>query len=211
MTAEDSTNGGSRTVAVVAAFAEIVPYLKMYSFYISNFETALNVIGQVAPLPLHGAGERNHKYENAARLDLAASADPASQRRRLEQLLIEPVQRIPRYKLLLQELSRHTPPDHPSSAQLAECVAQIGVLADDVNERPRQREQRCRLLELHHSLGCVDFERHFAQLDGFTLAAAHRRVLRVCDVEEFDPVTGACGYTRPCAHQYVGKYQSCMV
>ena len=23
--------------------------------------------------------------------------------------------------------------------------------------------------------------------------------------------TGACGYNRPCAHQYVGKYQSCMV
>ena len=25
------------------------------------------------------------------------------------------------------------------------------------------------------------------------------------------PSTGACGYNRPCAHQYVGKYQSCMV
>ena len=24
-------------------------------------------------------------------------------------------------------------------------------------------------------------------------------------------ITGACGYNRPCAHQYVGKYQSCMV
>ena len=23
--------------------------------------------------------------------------------------------------------------------------------------------------------------------------------------------TGACGYNRPCAHQYVGIYQSCMV
>jgi len=23
--------------------------------------------------------------------------------------------------------------------------------------------------------------------------------------------SGACGYNRPCAHQYVGKYQSCMV
>ena len=23
--------------------------------------------------------------------------------------------------------------------------------------------------------------------------------------------TGACGYNRPCAHQYVGKSQSCMV
>ena len=24
-------------------------------------------------------------------------------------------------------------------------------------------------------------------------------------------LTGACGYNRPCAHQYVGKYQSCMI
>ena len=23
--------------------------------------------------------------------------------------------------------------------------------------------------------------------------------------------TGACGYNRPCAHHYIGKYQSCMV
>ena len=26
-----------------------------------------------------------------------------------------------------------------------------------------------------------------------------------------DFLTGACGYNRPCAHQYVGKSQSCMV
>ena len=28
---------------------------------------------------------------------------------------------------------------------------------------------------------------------------------------QLDLATGACGYNRPCAHQYVGKSQSCMV
>ena len=29
--------------------------------------------------------------------------------------------------------------------------------------------------------------------------------------EEEELCTGACQYNRPCAHQYVGKYQACMV
>ena len=181
---ESSANGGLRTAAVIAAFAEILPYLKMYSTYISNFETALAAVGRVA--------RNDGDAANSSPGTPAPMGGLAVQLRRLEQLLIEPVQRIPRYKLLLQALSRHTPRNHPAAPQLADCLERISVLADDINEQPRQHEQRCRLLELHHSLGCVDFARHFTQLDGFSLASAHRRVLRVCQVQELDSLTQMC-------------------
>ena len=49
---------------------------------------------------------------------------------------------------------------------------------------------------------------HVAAVRG-DVAMAELLIENTADVCAED--TGACGYNRPCAHQYVGKYQSCMV
>jgi hypothetical protein len=47
----------------------------------------------------------------------------------LESLLIQPVQRIPRYILLIGELHRKTPDDHPDKQNLADAIAAMeGVM-----------------------------------------------------------------------------------
>ena len=38
----------------------------------------------------------------------------------------------------------------------------------------------------------------------------YAQLVSACNFDVCD-LTGACGYNRPCAHQYVGKSQSCMV
>lgn len=60
----------------------------------------------------------------------AALINPACENLTLESFLVEPVQRIPRYKLLLDELRKHTPdshPDHPNIVAACETVQFAGI------------------------------------------------------------------------------------
>jgi hypothetical protein len=63
-------------------------------------------------------------------------------------LLIQPVQRVPRYRLLLQELIKATPEGHPDLAPCKESLIQVEQVADYVNESIRQREQQEELAEI---------------------------------------------------------------
>lgn len=163
------------TAAVISAMSEVLPFLRMYSSFIANFENSLGTIAAT---------------ELRLRPPTAPSLSVAANRANLEALLIEPVQRIPRYRMLLEELLDHTPPNHTAHTTLESCLSQISALAAQVNDRPRHLEQRCRLLQLHRALAVTDFAAHFAVLDGFALAAPHRRLLRCTEVEDFDPVSG---------------------
>ncbi|KAL7420805.1 hypothetical protein Q5752_004758 [Cryptotrichosporon argae] len=64
----------------------------------------------------------------------------------LESYLLLPVQRVPRYKLLLEDLAMCTPPrdDSPSDA-LDDALAEIANLASLMNEEKREAESRLRL------------------------------------------------------------------
>ena len=46
-----------------------------------------------------------------------------------------PVQRIPRYRLLLQELFEHTPHSHPDYPCLKMALDEVSKRADEINER----------------------------------------------------------------------------
>ena len=54
--------------------------------------------------------------------------------------LLTKVQRIPRYKLLLEELLKATPPTHPDRKPTEEALEQIGKIAHTVNEAIKRRE-----------------------------------------------------------------------
>lgn len=59
----------------------------------------------------------------------------------LEALLIQPVQRIPRYRLLLEDLVKNTPASHPDKANLEASLSNIRDVANDINESIRATEQ----------------------------------------------------------------------
>jgi hypothetical protein len=58
----------------------------------------------------------------------------------LRDFLIEPVQRVPRYKLLLGELIKHTESGE-KLVQLKEAHAQVGRVAQDINSKLNSFEQ----------------------------------------------------------------------
>ncbi|GFR25207.1 rho guanine nucleotide exchange factor 17 [Trichonephila clavata] len=73
----------------------------------------------------------------------------------LDALLIMPVQRIPRYELLLKELLKHTPMDHPDHKLLLQAQKEVHDLAVKINKVERealqqeQRLQKLREVEQH--------------------------------------------------------------
>ncbi|CAJ0758379.1 12681_t:CDS:2 [Entrophospora sp. SA101] len=59
-----------------------------------------------------------------------------------------PIQRIPRYRLLLEQLFNYTVESHPDYKSLKKCVEQISTIADEVNEKIRDAENQQRVLEI---------------------------------------------------------------
>jgi hypothetical protein len=70
----------------------------------------------------------------------------------IQSYLVMPVQRIPRYRLLLQELFDHTPRSHPDYASLKAALDEISKRADEINERKRDHEQSAMVLRLQHRI-----------------------------------------------------------
>ena len=78
------------TVDIAQVFAQVTPFFKVYKVYVNNFDTGLAVLGK--------AKAKNTKLEQflwAARSKCGMD---------LESLMITPIQRIPRYEMMLAEL-----------------------------------------------------------------------------------------------------------
>lgn len=57
-----------------------------------------------------------------------------------------PIQRIPRYKLLIAELIKHTPSNHPDFESLTKADTIVTTVAKHINEAVRSRENADKLL-----------------------------------------------------------------
>ncbi|KAF9192418.1 hypothetical protein BGZ51_005612 [Haplosporangium sp. Z 767] len=119
-------------------FAEHVAYMKMYSFYINNFDNALRVLQSQLT---------QAKYKKKMKEFLRRCAKhPNHTQLALQGYLLLPVQRIPRYKMLLQDLLENTWTDHVDYHDIATALEQISSRADEMNERKRQYENHEKVL-----------------------------------------------------------------
>jgi len=119
-------------------FLGITDFLKVYIDYVKNYEDAI------------------------AALEQARKADPALgkflreqmkrvkgyERDELVSLLITPVQRIPRYNLLLRDLLQHTWQGHPDRAPLAAAMEKVRATAKVVNDKATEAENQTKVYEL---------------------------------------------------------------
>ena len=121
---------------VISRFA---PFFRMYSTYVNNHEAASQFLGRILK-------SRPKKYERFIQLiegstwaiavgrvsqgviimctmRFAENAqNPACKGQSLQSFFILPIQRIPRYKLLVEELLKHTPITHPDHSTLSEAL-----------------------------------------------------------------------------------------
>jgi hypothetical protein len=95
---------------------------------------------------------------------------PASEGLDIMSLLITPVQRVPRYLLLLRELLRFTPAEHAHRSSLERAIKKIGAIATHINEMQRAFENGSTLLEMQHQIT--------GMTDELNLFQPHRRLCR---------------------------------
>jgi hypothetical protein len=82
----------------------------------------------------------------------ALAEDPIFNGRDLCSLLIAPIQRIPRYVLLLQDLLKATPEYHVEYAGLCKAVNKLKETADAINTKAREAEQMAKVYEIQSQL-----------------------------------------------------------
>ncbi|KAL2918478.1 hypothetical protein HK105_201879 [Polyrhizophydium stewartii] len=130
----------SRTL-IGNVFLTLTPYLKMYSLYTTNFNRALALVTEIA--------QKNQAFAAFTR---EQARRPECKGRILQTFLIEPVQRIPRYKLLLEDLVKHTPENHPDYGDLNKALKRISEVATFVNEEIRKHENVLQIIEIQKNL-----------------------------------------------------------
>uniref|UniRef100_A0AAY4DDZ4 Rho guanine nucleotide exchange factor 17 n=1 Tax=Denticeps clupeoides TaxID=299321 RepID=A0AAY4DDZ4_9TELE len=101
----------------------------IYSAYIDNFLNAKDAV-------------RVAKEAKPAFLKfLEQSMRENKEKQALADLMIKPVQRIPRYELLVKDLLKHTPEDHPDHHFLLDAQKNIKRLAERINKGRRSAEE----------------------------------------------------------------------
>eukprot|EP00118_Oscarella_pearsei_P013496 m.108730 g.108730 ORF g.108730 m.108730 type:complete len:466 (+) comp37321_c0_seq30:357-1754(+) len=126
------------------AFLRLAPFLRLYSLYANNFQRANQMLI-----------EWTKKSPEFARFRRLQEAQPECCGLALPSLLIMPVQRVPRCKLLLDDLLKHTPIDDPERDKLKAACHQIGQVTSHINEHIRTHENFRHMLRIQNSMSGV--------------------------------------------------------
>ena len=111
----------------------------MYKTYAANHEHATEFLDKF---------KAQSRYEPAM---LAIKQNPQFRAPDLASYLIMPIQRIPRYRLLLADLFKHTPEGHPDHDATAKALELIGDVATAVNEAIKGQQNRHTVLRIAQS------------------------------------------------------------
>eukprot|EP00466_Bigelowiella_natans_P006196 jgi/Bigna1/145246/aug1.96_g19954 len=114
-------------------FQRMADFLKMYTQYVNSYDVAMTTMHRL-----------NKKKKFKAFLDKQQAAAAQG----LMSFLIMPVQRIPRYVLLLKELIKNTNDDDQTKEPLRQSLTKVQDIAAYVNEQKRQMESRTTLLNI---------------------------------------------------------------
>lgn len=125
-------------------FLEFIPFFKVYKEYCSNYDDAIVEL------------ERCAKRKEVA--TYLKHCEQAADGHKLPYLLINPVQRIPRYSLLIQELLKKTDQAHPDYENLSKAMDELKNFTKNMNETVRMTENTKVMDMIKKSKSYVGFE-----------------------------------------------------
>eukprot|EP01103_Thecamoeba_quadrilineata_P002494 TRINITY_DN12446_c0_g1_i1.p1 TRINITY_DN12446_c0_g1~~TRINITY_DN12446_c0_g1_i1.p1 ORF type:complete len:776 (+),score=181.15 TRINITY_DN12446_c0_g1_i1:136-2328(+) len=132
----------NKTIAITKVgliFRQFSPYLKLYTQYVSNYGNAIGTIERLKKNKKISAFLEECREKTPSNLDMNS-------------MLIQPVQRIPRYVLLLQELFKYTSEEHVDYQNITAALADLKSVAATVNETRRKYEQMSKVVEIQQSI-----------------------------------------------------------
>ncbi|PWY98854.1 hypothetical protein BCV70DRAFT_163797 [Testicularia cyperi] len=145
-----------RTDTVGDILVTLAPFLKMYSLFVKNFSGALQRIeSEQKSNDSFARFLRDTEKRRWAKERSAAGADGRQAfgfGLGFQAHLLTIVQRIPRYKLLVDDLIKCTPEGHPDRSDLMRAGQMIEQVASYINENVRQHEMVLTMLGLQRSL-----------------------------------------------------------
>jgi hypothetical protein len=141
---------------MAAVFAEFAPFLRAYGPFLINYEAGVKrkaELLEASDAGGDGSGGGGGGGGNIFKAFLdAALRDQRCRGLDLGSFLIMPVQRVPRYKLLLESLLKETPPSHPERAVVTKALQAVSDAAAHNNaSMARNTDTFDRLLALQVS------------------------------------------------------------
>ncbi|XP_077464985.1 FYVE, RhoGEF and PH domain-containing protein 1 [Stigmatopora argus] len=121
---------------------KLAPFLKMYGEYVKNFDHAMELVNTwmersaVFKCIIHEI-QRDERCANLT----------------LQHHMLEPVQRIPRYELLLKDYLHRLPEDAPDFNDAQKSLELIATAAEHSNAAIRKMERMRKLLKVYELLG----------------------------------------------------------
>uniref|UniRef100_A0A6B2KXI1 DH domain-containing protein n=1 Tax=Arcella intermedia TaxID=1963864 RepID=A0A6B2KXI1_9EUKA len=130
-------NSGS----VGKVFLELYSAMKLYIEYIIKYDYAMLVYGELS------------KNKNFRNFDFNAQTEAKGN---LLSYLITPIQRLPRYQLLLESLLKHTEQNHPDYNDLKTSLDEMRQVNILVNQRKREHDKRTKLFRITNAVKGMD-------------------------------------------------------
>jgi len=138
---EERMNGWDVRPEIGDIFSEKTAFIKLYKHYINGFDKSVISIKELK--------ERHPKFkEFLAKLEFTPKLSGLG----LQSYLILPVQRIPRYVLLLQDMLKHTVEGHPDYANLQKAIINMKELADYINANKNDADEINKILAIQDRL-----------------------------------------------------------
>ncbi|GAM24602.1 hypothetical protein SAMD00019534_077770 [Acytostelium subglobosum LB1] len=131
----------SDTQKIGDIFLKLAPYLRSYTLYSNQYNESI--------LQLSSLQKANPAFQSFLAKCLLK---PASKGLNLSSYLIMPIQRIPRYKLLLDTLLAKSPESHVDYADLKEALDKVGSIAQLLDERLLQFQVQHKVLDIQNNL-----------------------------------------------------------
>ncbi len=122
-------------------FLQLSPYLKMYIVYVSNFE--------LSTLKIRELRKRDKKFVELVHEVFVNLGDPTND---LASMLVTPVQRIPRYVMMLKDLLKHTSTQHPDYNNLLKAVKIMTDTTVLVDRKAEDAKNAQKVLEVADSI-----------------------------------------------------------
>jgi len=117
----------------------VTPYMKLYTAYGSNYENALNAVQNLS--------KKNQRF---AQFLETCMQTPSFGGLTLSAYLIMPIQRIPRYRMLLEVLVKFTPQDHSDFKHLNEALEVVRDVANYINTHIAKEDNTRHLIRIQN-------------------------------------------------------------
>ncbi|XP_060929969.1 FYVE, RhoGEF and PH domain-containing protein 1 [Limanda limanda] len=121
---------------------KLAPFMKMYGEYVKNFDRAMELVNTW----MERSAQFKTIIQEIQREDRCGNLT-------LQHHMLEPVQRIPRYELLLKDYLRRLPEDAPDHRDAQKSLELIATAAEHSNAAISKMERMRKLLKVYELLG----------------------------------------------------------